>query len=313
MDDLLKRADLAMYSAKAEGRNVMCLFDPAMQTLVAARVELEADLRRALQNREFELHYQPQVDRYGQAIGAEGLLRWKHPRRGMVPPQEFIPLAEKAELIVELGRWVLETACAQLAVWARHPEMEGLSISANVSPRQFLDANFVNLVQEVLRESGANPRRLKLEVTESSIMEKMEETIAKMTALKAIGVGFSLDDFGTGYSSLSHLKGLPLDQLKIDRSFVKDVLTDGRDASIVRTIITLGHSLHLSVIAEGVETEGQRAFLAEQGCNIYQGYLFSRAVPSFEFERFVGAASLEVDPVALQLRLRKGDFGLPSR
>jgi diguanylate cyclase (GGDEF)-like protein/PAS domain S-box-containing protein len=292
VEDLLKRADLAMYRSKAQGRNSMCFFDPAMQTLVASRAALLADLRWALQNRKFELHYQPQVDSSGHVLGAEGLLRWRHSRGRMVPPNEFIPLAEEAGLIVELGRWVLETACAELAEWATRPEMERLSIAVNVSIRQFLDSNFVDLVLEVLRESGANPHRLKLEITESSAMENVDDTIAKMTALKRHGVGFSLDDFGTGHSSLSHLKRLPLDQLKIDRTFVSDVLTDVKDASIARTIITLGRNLNLSVIAEGVETEGQREFLEGEGCHAYQGYLFSAALTSSQFEDFVAAACL---------------------
>jgi diguanylate cyclase (GGDEF)-like protein len=290
VDDPLQRAELAMYAAKARGRNAMCLFDPTMQTFVAARAALESDMRRALQNGEFELHYQPQVNTSGQVTGAEALVRWPHPRRGMVPPNEFIPLAEEAGLIVALGRWVLETACSQLATWALHPATERLTIAVNVSVRQFLEANFVSLVLAVLRESGADPLRLKLEITESFVIEKVIDTVAKMAALKAHGVGFSLDDFGTGYSSLSHLKRLPLDQLKIDRSFVNDVLTDVRDASIARTIITLGHNLGLSVIAEGVETQGQPEFLESAGCHDFQGYLFSPALTASQFEAFVTAA-----------------------
>jgi diguanylate cyclase (GGDEF)-like protein/PAS domain S-box-containing protein len=289
-DDLLKRADLAMYRAKAQGKNSMCFFNPSMETFAASRAALQSDLRRALQNREFELHYQPQVDSAGSVTGAEALLRWRHPRRGMVPPNEFIPLAEEAGLIVEVGRWVLETACAQLAEWSDRPEMEPLSIAVNVSIRQFLDPHFVDLVLEVLRTSEANPHRLSLEITESSAMEKVDDTIAKMTVLKAYGVSFSLDDFGTGYSSLSHLKRLPLDQLKIDQSFVRDVLMNVTDASIARTIIALGRNLNLSVIAEGVETEGQREFLYKHGCRFYQGYLFSPALPPAQFEDFVAAA-----------------------
>jgi diguanylate cyclase (GGDEF)-like protein/PAS domain S-box-containing protein len=297
VDDLLKRAELAMYCAKAQGRNAMCFFDSSMQTLVGSRAALVADLRRALHERQFALHYQPQVDRNGRVTGSEALLRWHHPQRGTVPPNEFIPLAEEAGLIIEVGRWVLETACAQIAAWSTRPEMEALSVAVNVSVRQFVDSNFVNLVLDVLRESGANPNRLKLEITESSVMEKVDETIAKMTALKDHRVGFSLDDFGTGYSSLSQLKRLPLDQLKIDRSFVNDVLTDETDASIARTIITLGQNLNLSVIAEGVETHAQREFLERAGCHNYQGYLFSRALCSGEFEAFV-AASRILSPAA---------------
>ena len=289
-DKLLKRADLAMYRAKAKGRNTMCFFDPAMETSAAARAELLADLKRALQNREFELHYQPQMDSGGRVIGAEALLRWRHAQRGMVPPSEFIPLAESAGLIVELGLWVLEAACAQLAKWARQPETEGLTLAVNVSIRQFLDSHFVQLVEEALRESGANPHRLKLEITESFLLEKATDTIAKMTALKAHGISFSMDDFGTGYSSLSQLRQLPLDQLKIDQSFIRDVLNCEKDAAIVSTIIALGRSLNLSVIAEGVETEGQRNFLENEGCHVYQGYLFSKALPASQFEEFVNEA-----------------------
>jgi diguanylate cyclase (GGDEF)-like protein/PAS domain S-box-containing protein len=289
-DDLLKRADLALYRVKVQGGNAMCFFDPAMQTQFASRAALKADLRKALKNRQFELHYQPQVDVNGYVTGAEALLRWRHPRGGMVPPSEFIPLAEEAGLIMELGRWVLQTACSRLARWAPLPQMERIGISVNVSLRQFLDSNFVTLVEEVLRESGANPRRLKIEITESSVMEKVDDTIAKMTALKVHGVSFSLDDFGMGYSSLSHLRRLPLDQVKIDQSFVKDVVTNVKDASIARTIITLGRNLNLSVIAEGVETREQREFLENEGCYAYQGYLFSDAVAPPQFEAFVAAA-----------------------
>jgi diguanylate cyclase (GGDEF)-like protein/PAS domain S-box-containing protein len=287
VDALLKRVELAMYRAKAQGRNTICFFDPAMETLAASRAELLADLKKAMQNHDFQLHYQPQVDSGGRVTGAEALLRWPHAQRGMVPPNEFIPLAESAGLIIDLGLWVLQTACVQIAAWAHQPEMEGLNFAVNVSLRQFLDSHFVQLVEKVLRETGANPHRLKLEITESFMMEKGVETIAKMTTLRGRGVGFSMDDFGTGYSSLSQLKSLPLDQLKIDQSFVRDVLNGVRDASIVRTIITLGRSLNLSVIAEGVETEDQREFLERQGCYAYQGYLFSPALPPSGFEDFV--------------------------
>jgi diguanylate cyclase (GGDEF)-like protein/PAS domain S-box-containing protein len=293
VDELLKRADLAMYRAKAGGANSLCFFDPAMETYVASRATLKSDLRRALQNRDFALHYQPQLHSNGKITGAEALLRWRHPQRGMVAPAEFIPLAEDAGLIADLGRWVLQTACAQLASWATRPDMESLEIAVNVSVRQFRDANFVNIVAEVLQESRANPNRLKLEITESSMMDDVEDVIAKMVALKVRGVGFSLDDFGTGYSSLSHLRRLPLNQIKIDRSFVNDVLTDVRDASIVRTIISLGQNLNLTVIAEGVETEGQRRFLEEEGCHVYQGYLFSPALTVPQFDSFVARAQLQ--------------------
>jgi EAL domain-containing protein (putative c-di-GMP-specific phosphodiesterase class I) len=209
----------------------------------------------------------------------------------MVPPAEFIPLAEEAGLIVELGHWVLDRACAQLAIWATRPETKSLCVAVNVSLRQFLDSHFVQDVEDVLVKSGANPRRLKLEITESFMMEKASDTIAKMNALRAHGVGFSMDDFGTGYSSLSQLKRLPLDQLKIDQSFVRDVLDGVMDASIVRTIIALGRSLNLTVIAEGVETEEQRQFLERQGCLFYQGFLFSPALPPARFEAYVESSS----------------------
>jgi len=290
-DDLLKRADLAMYRAKSLGRNAMSFFDPEMQTYVTARAALRSDLRRALHNNEFELFYQPQVNNDGRVTSAEALLRWRHPRRGMVPPGEFIPMAEDDGLIVEIGHWVLETACVQLAQWAKNPLMEDLTVAVNVSLRQLLESRFVEGVLEVLRKSGANPRKLKLEITESSMVAKPDDTIAKMQALKGCGLGFSLDDFGTGYSSLSHLNRLPLDQLKVDRSFVTDLLVSDKDASIARTIILLGRNLNLTVIAEGVETEGQRDFLEKAGCHLYQGFLFSAALQSSRLEAYVCGTS----------------------
>jgi diguanylate cyclase (GGDEF)-like protein/PAS domain S-box-containing protein len=292
VDDLTKRTDLAMYRAKAQGGNSMCFFDPAMQTEVYARAALRTDLSRALQNDEFELHYQPQVDSDGAVTGCEALLRWNHPVRGNVSPSEFIPLAEEAGLIVELGRWVLETACQQLAVWAARPGMEDLTVAVNVSIRQFADPRFVHLVRDTLRASGADPRRLKLEITESLVMAKVDEMIARMEDIKTFGVGFSLDDFGTGYSSLSHLRLLPLDHLKIDRSFVNNVLNDSKDASIARTIIGLGRDLNLSVIAEGVETAGQRDFLLAEGCRSYQGFLYSPALKCAQLEEYVAASAV---------------------
>jgi diguanylate cyclase (GGDEF)-like protein len=292
VDDLLKRTDLAMYRAKAQGRDAMCFFDPAMQADVDARAALRSDLRRALQNDEFELYYQPQVDSDGVVVGAEVLLRWSHPVRGKVSPPEFMPLAEEAGLIVDLGRWVLEAACVQLAQWALNPEMKILTLSVNVSIRQFFDAQFVSLVSRTLRRSGANPHCLKLEITESAMMDKPDEMIVKMTEIKAHGVGFSLDDFGTGYSSLSHLRHLPLDQLKIDQSFLHYALTDSKAASIVRTVIRLGRDLHISVIAEGVENEAQCNFLRAEGCRLYQGFLFSPALQVSHFEAFVAARAL---------------------
>jgi diguanylate cyclase (GGDEF)-like protein/PAS domain S-box-containing protein len=284
----LKRADLALYQAKAAGRNTLRFFDPDMQTAITTRAALEADMRHGLERNEFLLHYQPQVDAKGDPTGAEALVRWRHPRRGLVSPAEFIPLAEETGLILPLGEWVLESACTRLASWGARPETAGLTMSVNVSARQFRHPDFVRQVLAVLERTGANPRRLKLELTEGLLIDNVAETVARMIALKAQGVGFSLDDFGTGYSSLAYLKRLPLDQLKIDQSFVRDVLAGGNDATIARTIITLGRSLGLAVIAEGVETEAQRDFLAQHHCDAFQGYLFSRPLPADLIDAFMG-------------------------
>ena len=286
-DELLKQADLAMYQAKAAGRNTLRFFDPEMQAGVTVRVALEKDLRTALREQQFVLHYQPQIDAKGQCRGAEALIRWQHPQRGMVPPDAFIPLAEDTGLILPIGNWVLATACAQLAAWSSCAELAHLTLAVNVSGRQIRQIDFVEHVLAILAQTGANPERLKLELTESHLLTEVEDTIAKMTALRAKGVNFSLDDFGTGYSSLSYLKRLPLEKLKIDRSFVMDILTDPNDAAIAKTIVALAQTLGLDVIAEGVETEGQRNFLAENGCHWYQGYLFSRPLPLGAFEEFV--------------------------
>ena len=288
IEEPLKRADLAMYQAKSAGRNTLRFFDPHMQAAVTARTALEIGLREALAGNQLQLHYQPQIVGESRVTGAEALLRWLHPERGMVSPAEFIPLAEDTGLILPLGLWVLETACTQLALWAHQPAFAHLTMAVNVSPRQFQQTNFVHEVLAVLARTGATAQRLKLELTESMLVTNIEGVIAKMAALKAVGVGFSLDDFGTGYSSLSYLKLLPLDQLKIDQGFVRDILTDPNDAAIAKMVIALGDSLGLAVMAEGVETESQRLFLAQQGCHAYQGYLFSRPLPVAEFEVFVG-------------------------
>ena len=287
VDDLFKQADIAMYQAKRAGRNTLRLFDPAMQSAITERAALELDLRKALVEREFLLYYQPQVDATGRVIGAEALVRWRHPERGLIMPAEFITLAEETGLILQLGHWVMETACHVLASWALQPETAHLSLAVNVSARQFSLPDFVEQVLALVRASSVVPQRLKLELTESLLLENAEDIIAKMLALKGHGVSFSLDDFGTGYSSLTYLKRLPLDQLKIDRSFVRDVLIDPNDAAIARTVVALGQSLGLAVIAEGVESAEQRDFLAASGCLAYQGYLFSRPVPREEFEAFV--------------------------
>jgi diguanylate cyclase (GGDEF)-like protein/PAS domain S-box-containing protein len=290
IDEPMKRADLAMYQAKAAGRNTLRFFDPQMQAVVTARASLEAGLREAIARKHFILHYQVQVTGDHAYMGAEVLVRWKDPLRGMVSPAEFIPLAEETGLILPLGSWVLETACAQLAIWAGQPDMAHLTIAVNVSARQFRQRDFVDQVLDVIDRTGANPQLLKLELTESLLVANVEDVIAKMNVLKGHGVGFSLDDFGTGYSSLSYLKRLPLFQLKIDQGFVRDILIDANDAAIAQMVIALAKSLGLAVIAEGVETEAQRDFLAGQGCHAYQGYLFGRPLPLEEFEVFVRRA-----------------------
>jgi diguanylate cyclase (GGDEF)-like protein len=274
VDELLKYADVAMYQAKAAGRNTMRFFDPAMQAAVMARTLLEADVREGLLKEQFLLHYQVQVNASGASVGCEALVRWQHPKRGLLRPTEFIDVAEETGLIVPLGKWVLQTACRQLVAWADQAVTSHLVLAVNISARQFRQTDFVEMVLQSLEETGANAQQLKLEVTESLLLEDVEGIILKMNALKSKGVRFSLDDFGTGYSSLSYLKRLPLDEIKIDQSFVRDVLTDENDAAIVRTIVTLARSLELEVIAEGVQTEAQRHFLVQQGCRYYQGYLF---------------------------------------
>ncbi|PIF25294.1 PAS domain S-box-containing protein/diguanylate cyclase (GGDEF)-like protein [Acidovorax sp. 56] len=285
VDELLKRADLAMYQAKAAGRNTQRFFDPDMQAAVNARSNLEADLRQGLARGELMVHYQPVVDHDGKLVGAEALARWRHPQRGMISPADFIPLAEQTGLILPLGQTVLHTACSQLAAWAQNPATAHLTLSVNVSARQFRQAGFVAQVLGTLKDCQADPHRLKLELTESLLLGDIEDTIERMEQLKKEGVGFALDDFGTGYSSLSYLKRLPLDQVKIDQSFVRDVLSDPNDAAIVRTILALAKSLDLEVVAEGVETAGQLGFLRLHGCEGFQGYLFGRPVPVDVFER----------------------------
>ena len=282
--ELLQQADLAMYQAKTAGRNTLRFFNPQMQSIVTARAELESDLRAALAQHQFLLHYQPQINQLGQFTGAEALVRWQHPERGMVSPAHFIPLAEETGLILMLGRWVLHNACELLAGWRQDPALRHLTMAVNVSSRQFRNAGFVNDVARVLAITQAPAHLLKLELTESVLVEDMDATIATMVALRDHGVGFSLDDFGTGYSSLSHLKRMPLNQLKIDQSFVRDLLTDPSDAVIVKTIIALGQSLGLDVIAEGVETIEQHAALLHAGCRAFQGYLFGRPVPADQLE-----------------------------
>ena len=286
VDELLKRADLALYQAKNAGRDTLRFYDPQMQAAVSARATLELDMRVGLAQGQFELYYQPQIDR-GRITGAEALLRWRHPRDGFISPAHFIPLAEETGLILPLGEWVLQAACRRLAAWAQQPDLALLSLAVNVSPRQFHQSGFVAQVLAALAGAGADGHQLKLEMTEGLLLQDVEDTIDKMGQLKGYGVGFSLDDFGTGYSSLSYLKRLPLDQLKIDQSCVRDVLTDPNDAAIARTVVALGTSLGLRVIAEGVETEAQREFLERHHCHAWQGYLLSPPVAVAEFEALV--------------------------
>lgn len=284
IDNLLKYADTAMYQAKAAGRNAIRFYDPDMQAALEARVQMEEELRCALDNGEFRLYYQIQVDNGRRPIGAEVLLRWVHPEQGLISPLQFIPLCEETGLILPLGLWVLEGACEQLKIWQEDVLTRDLVLAVNVSARQFRQPDFVAQVQRVLEESAANPSRLKLELTESIVLDHVEETILKMHEINSMGVGFSMDDFGTGYSSLQYLKRLPLDQIKIDQSFVRDITTDPNDAAIVQTVIAMSEAMGLNVIAEGVETEAQLEFLELRGCHAFQGYLFSRPAPLDEFE-----------------------------
>lgn len=275
-EELLQQVEVAMYEAKSSGGNGFRFFDKDMLDIVNTRAAMEADMRQGLLQEQFVLYYQPQVSNTGMVTGAEALVRWMHPQRGLVPPSEFIPLAEESGLILSLGAWILNTACAKLAEWKNTVHQQHMTLAVNVSARQFRQSDFVAQVIDNIASHHIDARKLKLELTESLLVDNVEDTIGKMNQLKALGVGFSLDDFGTGYSSLSYLKRLPLDQLKIDQSFVRDVLHNNNDAVITKTIIALGQSLGLTVIAEGVETAAQRDFLYQQGCLAYQGYLYGK-------------------------------------
>ncbi len=290
-DELLKRADIAMYQAKNSGRNALRFFDPQMQHLINARVSLEDNLRKALAHQQFILHYQIQVDSSGYTQGAEALLRWLHPERGLISPAEFIPLTEETGLILPIGHWVLDSACAQLATWQQSAVTNALVISVNVSAKQFFQADFAAQVHACIQRHCINPNLLKLELTESILIKNIEDTIAIMHTLRDIGVQFSLDDFGTGYSSLQYLKKLPFAQLKIDQSFIREIASDKEDQAIVRTIIAMATSLNLNVIAEGVETTEQLQILQNLGCTHYQGYLFSRPVTIENLEELLHTKS----------------------
>ena len=279
LDDLLKQADTAMYAAKKAGRNTLRFFDPAMQEALELRSQLEVAIRKSLPKHEFKLFYQVQVDSKLNPVGAEALVRWDHPEQGLIYPDKFIPIAEDSGMILALGHWIMQTACAQIKEWENNPLTRGLSLAVNVSARQFRQPDFAKQVGHIIVQTRIDPSRLKIELTESTVLDNVADTIIKMHALKEIGIRFSMDDFGTGYSSLAYLTQLPLDQLKIDKSFVHNIGTKSTDGTIIQTIIGMAHNLGIEVIAEGVENYAQRDFLAEAGCKLFQGYLFGRPVP----------------------------------
>jgi diguanylate cyclase (GGDEF)-like protein len=291
VEELIKQADTAMYAAKAAGRNTLRFFASSMHTSMVIRAALEDDIRNSLDKGQFVLYYQPLVNVKNRLIGVEALIRWIHPERGVIQPDEFIPTAEESGLIVPLGLMILQNACDQLAKWACIPKMAELSIAVNVSAIQFHQPQFVSEVLAELKRSGANPLRLNLELTESVMIYDLKDVFQKMAILKASGIAFSLDDFGTGYSCLSYLKRLPLDRLKIDKSFIQNILDDKDDAAIAQMIIALSQSLGMEVSAEGVENKAQRDCLEGMGCHMYQGYLFGRPLPVKEFEVFARHAS----------------------
>lgn len=290
-EEIIKQADIAMYEAKKSGRNTLRFFDPLMQEAINQRTTLEVELNNALEQNQFELFYQIQVDSNSRYLGAEVLLRWKHPELGQVSPAEFIPLAEETGLITPIGRWVLNTACDQIKAWQAAEHTRDLTLAVNISAKQFGQPDFIEQVRSAVNRHIINPRLLKLELTESLVLDNLDRIISTMNELKDIGILFSLDDFGTGYSSLQYLKRLPLDQLKIDQSFVRDLEHNNNDKAIVSTIIAMAHSLNLDVIAEGVETEEQKQFLLQRNCRHYQGYLFSKPLPLPAFEALLLAGA----------------------
>jgi EAL domain-containing protein (putative c-di-GMP-specific phosphodiesterase class I) len=287
VDRFMQQADIAMYQAKNDGRNTLRFYDQKMQDTITFRASLERELRVAIDREQLQLYYQVQVDGFGHPYGAEVLIRWIHPERGLISPAQFIPLAEENNLILPIGKWVLEKACAQIKTWEQNALTSSLSLSVNVSAKQFRQVNFVEQVQAIVQGHGINTSKLKLELTESMLVDNVEDTITIMNKLNGMGVRFELDDFGTGYSSLQYLKNLPLYQLKIDQSFVHDIASNSNDHAIVCTIIAMAKSLELEVIAEGVETEDQRQHLFDEGCKYYQGYLFGKPMPIDEFEQLL--------------------------
>ncbi len=287
-EDLLHQADIAMYQAKKQGRDTIAFYESSLQSSADARLALERDLHQAIARNEMELYYQPKIDADRQIVGAEALLRWNHPERGLVSPMDFIPVAEECGLISTLGNWVMRDACARLAAWNPVECAQPLGIAVNVSPLQFRHPEFVTSVTEAMAMFDIGPGLLTLEITEGSLIENIDSVIARLNELKRVGVIISVDDFGTGYSSLYYLKHLPLDEIKIDKSYVRDILDDTNDAAIVESIIAIARSLQLRTVAEGVETESQAEFLRGLGCALHQGYLYSRPLPAAEFERLCG-------------------------
>ncbi len=285
LEEVLKQADLAMYQAKAGGRNMVCFFDPEMQREMENRAQLEKDLRASLKLGQLRLFYQMQVDETGRIVGAEALIRWIHPEKGLISPANFIPLAEEIGMIIPIGDWVVEQACEQLRLWEMDPRMRDIDLSINVSPKQLGQPYFVEMLRDTIEKTGIRASRIKIELTENHILKDVDDAIDKMNDLRATGIGFSMDDFGTGYSSLSYLKRLPLDQIKIDQSFVRDLHIDKNSAIMVRTILGIASNFGLKTVAEGVETDQQFAFLRQHGCGLYQGYYFGRPVPVEEFEK----------------------------
>ena len=282
--DVLKQADIALYKAKESGRNVLFFFDPIMQTIINAQAEIKRDLKEALLQHQFELYYQVQVDNNGAPVGAEALLRWLHPTKGYISPADFIPIAEESQAIISIGDWVIDAACAQLKQWESNELTRTLSLSVNISAKEFRAENFVEKLKMTIRHHAINPSKLRFELTEGMLISDINDAIETMNKLNELGIYFELDDFGTGYSSLQYLKRLPVYQLKIDRTFVRDVVESVNEQGIVRAIIAMAEALQIRVLAEGVETKAQRQHLADIGCNYFQGYLFGKPVPIDQFE-----------------------------